>query len=93
MQLILTAADRARFGFKTGLYEVCLFGLEDSTVGLTPIEDSTGGRYTAKDSVVYTISVPARKTTTYFTFTQAFLAQRANITVRVEGLSANLTAN
>lgn len=64
MQLILTAADRARFGFKTGLYEVCLFGLQDSTVGLTPIEDATGGRYTAKDSVVYTISVPVRKTNT-----------------------------
>ncbi len=92
MQLILTASDRARYGFKTGLYEVCLFGLQDSTVSLTPIEEATGGRYTAENGVVYTINVPARRTATYFRFTQEFLAQKANITVKVEGLSANLTA-
>ena len=59
---------------------------------MTPVEEATGGRYTAKDGVMYTLNVPARRTATYFTFTQEFLRQRANITVRVEGLSANITA-
>lgn len=29
MQLIMTAQDRANFGMKTGLYEVCIFGLQE----------------------------------------------------------------
>ena len=92
MQLIVTAADRVRFGTPTGLYEVCIYGFEDSSVAITPSEVNSGGRYTAQDSVLYTINVPS-KSSVYFTYTQQFLNQLANITVKVNGLSLNTTAN
>jgi hypothetical protein len=93
MQLIFTQDDRKRLGFRTGLYELCIFGLQDSSsVGLTPIEENTGGRYTASDGVVYTVNVPRGKAA-YFRYTQTFLAQRANITVRIEGLKIDVTKN
>jgi hypothetical protein len=35
---------------KSGLYEVCIFGLQESnTVGIRPVEDIMGGRYDAAD--------------------------------------------
>ena len=92
MQLILTAADRARLGFRTGLYEICIFGLQDSTVGLTPREENTGGRYTASDSVVYTLPVYSRRTQSYFVYSPPQSSQKSNMTLRVEGLNANLTS-
>jgi hypothetical protein len=92
MQLILTAADRARLGFRTGLYEVCIFGLQDSTVGLTPREENTGGRYTASDSVVYTLPVYSRRTQSYFVYSPPQSTQKSNMTLRLEGLNANLTS-
>ena len=88
----MTAADRVRFGTTTGLYEVCIFGFEDSSVAITPSEVNSGGRYSAQDGTTYTVNVPS-KSSLYFTYTQQFLNQKANITIRVNGLSLNTTAN
>jgi len=78
---------------KTGLYEVCIFGLqEQNTVGIKPIEDIMGGRYDAGDSVVYTINVGARRANSYFRYTTQLLEKPVTIQVRVEGLNLNLTA-
>ena len=72
---------------------MCLFGLqEQNTVGITPIEDITGGRFTAADSVVYTLNVGAKKAYSYFSYTSTILRKSATIQVRVEGLNLNLTA-
>ena len=68
LELILTAADRSRFGATTGLYEVCIFGILDSSVAITPREVNSGGRYTAADSIVYTVNIPSNNGV-YFTYT------------------------
>jgi len=73
MQLILTPADRIRLNMKTGLYEICIFGYEDSSVAITPVEVNTGGRYSALDSITYTTNIQ-RKSAVYFTYTDQFLA-------------------
>ena len=93
MQLIMTAQDRANFGLRTGLYEICIFGLKDqNTVGLTPVETVSGGRYDCQDSVIYTVNVFAKRTASHFRYTSTLLSQAANLTVKVEGLNMNTTA-
>ena len=74
MEMIVTAAERARIGAKTGLFEICLYGVMDSSVALTPVEEVTGGRYYMEDNVIYTLSVPVKsKTATYFVYSSPFL--------------------
>jgi hypothetical protein len=58
--MIVTAADKSRFNAVTGLYEVCIFGLKDSSVAITPSENTTSGRYPASDSILYTINIPSQ---------------------------------
>jgi hypothetical protein len=67
MQIILTAADRVRFGYTQGLYEICIYGYLDSTVALAPTEVNSGGRYTANDGVINTVNIPGL-TGLYFTY-------------------------
>ena len=64
----------------------------DSSVAITPSEVNTGGRYTALDSVVLTIDIPA-KSALYFTYTNQFLNLPSNISVLVAGMTLNTTAN
>ena len=91
MQLILTAGDRLKYGFTTGLYEICIFGYKDtSSVAITPTEVITSGQYVADDGVTYTVNIPSTKAV-QFLYTQLFLAQKANITIRVDGLTINST--
>lgn len=62
MQLILTAGDRLKYGFTTGLYEICIFGYKDaSSVAITPTEVITSGQYVANDGVTYTVNIPSTK--------------------------------
>lgn len=72
MQLIVSSADRIRYGMRSGLYEICIFGNQDSSMALIPTEDNTGGRYTAEDSMAYTVNVP-QKGSVYFRYTSQFL--------------------
>jgi hypothetical protein len=60
-------------------------------VGLTPIEENTGGRYTAESNIVYTIPVYSRRSGSYFVY--AAPQVQSNLTLRLEGMNANLTAN
>ena len=92
MQIIMTPADRLRFGYTQGLYQVCIYGNMDSSVAITPTEVNTGGRYTALDGTVHTIDIKS-KSAFYFTYTNKFLTLASNISVRVEGLTLNTTSN
>lgn len=90
MQIIISSADRVRYGYTQGLYEVCLYGYLDSTVALTPTEVNTGGRYSAIDGMVHTFNVPGQ-TGLYFTYTNKLLTQAQQISVNLTGLNLNLT--
>lgn len=92
MQIIMSSADRVRYGFTQGLYEVCIYGYLDSTVALTPTEVNTGGRYSANDGMVHTFNVPGL-TGLYFTYTNKLLTQAQQISVNLTGLNLNTTAN
>lgn len=92
MQLILTAAERARLGFKTGLYEICIYGYQDSSVAITPTEINGANRFELSDGQQITTSIQ-RRSSMSFVYTQMFLAQRSNITVSMLGLSLNATTN
>jgi hypothetical protein len=92
MQIILSSADRVRYGYTQGLYEVCIYGYLDSSVSLTPTEVNTGGRYTANDGMVHTFNIP-RFTGYFFTYTNKLLTQAQQISVNLTGLNLNMTIN
>jgi hypothetical protein len=92
MQLILTAAERSRLGFKTGLYEICIFGYQDSSVAITPTEYNFAKRFNLEESQQTSLSIQ-RRSSESFVYTQAFLNQKANITVQMQALSLNTAVN
>ena len=53
----MTLEDKNRKGYKTGLYEVCIYGLEYSSVSITPSEANFGYRLDASDGNVYTLNI------------------------------------
>jgi hypothetical protein len=84
--LILTDEDRRRTGYRTGLYEVCAFGLDDSSFSISPKEDNYVFRYDAADQTVYTFNLEKRYYN-YFRYTHSSLASKVNITVKIQGYS------
>jgi hypothetical protein len=74
--LILTAKDRNRLGYKTGLYEVCAYGNDDSSFAITPTEDNFNQRFDALDKYTYTFNIES-KNFMYFRHTHEYLARNA----------------
>ena len=76
----MTLEDKNRKGYKTGLYEVCIYGLEYSSVSITPSEANFGYRLDASDGNVYTLNIE-KQYYWYFRYTSSYFSSSSNITI------------
>jgi hypothetical protein len=87
---LVTVEDRVRWGIRTGVMNVCLYGFDTSSTNVKTIEENLGGRVDAEDGIYYTFNLE-RNNSRSFRFTQRGFNTVGNISVTMT--NHNLTSN
>lgn len=74
----MTESDKNRYGYTTGLYEICTYGYGDNSFSMLIAEDIPGSRYDANDARMMTLNIES-KSYAYFRYTNDALAQKCTL--------------
>ena len=88
ISMIATSQDRARYGYTTGLYYICMYGYIDTSAQLVVSETNYNYRYDAVDDMLYTLRLE-NSSYIYYRYTTTEFTMRTNINLELEAFGIN----
>jgi hypothetical protein len=87
---MVSVEDRVRWGIRTGVMNVCMYGFDVSSANIKVIESNLGGGIDAEPGVFYSFNIE-RNNSRSFRFSQRGFVNSGNITITM--MNHNLSSN